>query len=226
MCLASGYTAFFATLSDHVNVSTCTEHDVLACDPGHFRQTEPRLGCDQEEGVIAPTEPGGLIGGGEQRLDLRTREEMHLCPREALAGDGQHTLDLGGMFWRFERGISKEGVDGGEPQIPATYAQTSTLFQLIEKRPDQRGIDSLERQLRGRSVQPLLGKLQQQAEGIAVRTDRMRTGLALLHESLGEESFQQWSQVGRGRFHERPSQRLSRRDIAARINSGHALRYQ
>jgi hypothetical protein len=51
-------------------------------------------------------------------------------------------------------------------------------------------------------MQPLLGKLQQQAEGIAVRTDSMWTGLPLLHEPLGEEPFQQWSEAGRDGFHD------------------------
>jgi len=110
--LGERYTPFFATLSDHANVSTWTEYYVLACQPGHFRQTKPCLHRDQEEGVIAPTEPGLLIGRGDQCLDLRTREEMHLGPGEALVWDGQHALDLGSMFWRFEPGISKEGMNG------------------------------------------------------------------------------------------------------------------
>jgi DNA primase len=63
------------------------------------------------------------------------------------------------------------------------------------------------------------------AQGIAIRTDRMRTGLPLLHEPLGEEPFQQGSEAGSG-GHDCPSQHRSRRDMASRISSGHALRYQ
>jgi hypothetical protein len=100
------------------------------------------------------------------------------------------------------------------------------LLQMIEKRDDQRSIDGLERQLRWRSVQPLLRELQQQAESITVRTDCMRASLPLPHEPLSEESFQQWSEVVRGCFHDWLSQQRSRRDIASRINSGQALRYQ
>jgi hypothetical protein len=196
------YTTFFATLPDHANVSTCTDRDSIAFQAGHFGLAQSRLRCHQKEGVITPAKPGALIGSGEQRLDLWTGEEMHLGPREALAGDSQHALDLSSMFRHFERGISKEGVNGGQPQIPAAGTQTSLLFQVIEKRHDQWGIDRLEGQLRRRSVQPLLGKLQQQADGIAIRTDRMRTGLALLHEPLGEEPFQQWSEARSGGFHD------------------------
>jgi hypothetical protein len=48
---------------------------------------------------------------------------MHLGPRKALAGNGQHALDLSGMIRHFECGIPKEGVDDGKPQIPAACAQ-------------------------------------------------------------------------------------------------------
>jgi hypothetical protein len=66
---------------------------------------------------------------------------MNLGPRKALAGDGQHTLDLGGMSRSLEGDIPKERVYGGQPQVSATHAQTSISFQMIEKRCDQRGID-------------------------------------------------------------------------------------
>ncbi len=96
--------------------------------------------------MIAPTEPSALIGRIEQCLDLRAGEEMHLGSRKALVGDGQHALDLGSMVRRFERGVPKEGADGGQPQIPAACAQSSMLLQVIEKRRDQGGIDGLEGQ--------------------------------------------------------------------------------
>jgi hypothetical protein len=51
-------------------------------------------------------------------------------------------------------------------------------------------------------VQPLLCKLQQQTKSIAIRNDRMWTGLPLLHKPLGEEPFQQWSEAGGGSFHD------------------------
>ena len=72
---------------------------------------------------------------------------------------------------------------------------------------------------------PLLRKLQQQTEGVAIGTDRMRTDLALLHQTLREETFQKRGEAGTG-GHGRSSQRRSSRSIASRINSGHALRYQ
>src|ERR1700758_4090787 len=127
---------------------------------------------------------------------------MHLGPRKALAGDSQHALNLGSVVRHFECGIPKEGVDSGQSQIPAARAQSSMLLQVIEKRHDQWCIDGLEGQECRRRMQSLLPKLQQQAEGIAVRTDRMRTCLPLLHEPLSEKPFQKWSEAENGGFHD------------------------
>src|ERR1700694_5521536 len=100
------------------------------------------------------------------------------------------------------------------------------LLQMIEKLHDQWGINGLESKPCRRRVQLFLRELQQHAEGVSVRTDRMRTSLPLLHEPLGEEPFQQRSEAGGRGGHDRPSQQCSRRAIACCISSGHALRYQ
>jgi hypothetical protein len=44
-----------------------------------------------------------------------------------------------------ERGVAKEGMEGGEAQIPAAHAQ-AVLLQTIQKRHDQRGVNLLEGQ--------------------------------------------------------------------------------
>ena len=148
--------------------------------------------------MIAPAEPGVLIGRSEQRLDPRASEKVDQGPRKALAGDGEHALDLRGMSRRLEGRVPKERVDSGEPQIPAAHAQPSMLLDMIEKRHDQRSIDFLELQARGRRVQTLLRKRQEQTEGVAIRTNCMRTNLPLLHQALREEPLQQRSKAGTG----------------------------
>ena len=140
-------TSLLAALPNHTNMSTRPENEIIACQAAHFRLTEPRLRRHQEKRVIAPSEPSSLIRRSEQCLDLRAREEMNLGSRKALAGDGQHALDLGGMGRRFERSIPKEGVDGGEAQVPAAHTQLPVLLQVIEKANDQGCIDRLEAQV-------------------------------------------------------------------------------
>ena len=99
--------------------------------------------------MIAPTKPRALVRRRQQRFDLRTCQKVHQGPREALAGNREDALDLRRMSGGFEGGVSKEGVDGREPKIPAPHAQSSILLHVIEKRHDQRRIDRLEGQARG-----------------------------------------------------------------------------
>src|SRR5437660_411109 len=220
------YTPFLSAFPDHMNMSAWTDGDITACQAGHFRLTESGLRRHQEKCVIASSEPCALIGRSEQRLDLRTCEEVHLGPGKALAGNSQHALDLGSVGRGFEGGISKKGVDGGQPQIAAAYTQAPMLLQVIEKSNDQGRVDRLQRKPCRRRVQLLLRERQQHAKSVAVRTDRMWTRLPLLHEALGEKPFQQRSEAGSSGCHDWPSQQRSRRAIACCISSGHALRYQ
>ena len=50
------------------------QRHVVAGQAGHFGEAKPGLHRRQEECVIAPAEPGPLIGCGQQRLDLRPCE--------------------------------------------------------------------------------------------------------------------------------------------------------
>src|SRR5512138_3609724 len=96
---------------------------------------------------------------------------------------------------------------------------------MIKKRHDEGRVDLFKAEAGGRLVQPLLRKLQEHSECVAIGTDRMGTDPSLLYESLCEETFQKRSELRidhQGRF----SQRRSSRIIASRISSGHALRYQ
>src|SRR5215472_8718646 len=121
---------------------------------------------------------------------------------------------------------SKEGVESGQAQIAAARADASMLFQIVQKRRDQRRIDLLKVQLGRCLMYALLGELQELAKGVTIRTDGVGARLALLHQALGKETLQQGREA-QGGIHGLPSfQRCSSRCIASRINSGQALRYQ
>ena len=94
--------------------------------------------------MIAPARPGALIRSGQQGIDFRTREKLDQGARKTLAGNGEHPLDLGGVGGGLEGRVPKEGMERGEPQIPAANAQAVLLLQAIQKRHNQRGVDLLE----------------------------------------------------------------------------------
>jgi len=55
--LGERYTTFLTALPDHTNVSTRSERDIIAGQPGQFGLAQSGLRRHQEEGVIAPSEP-------------------------------------------------------------------------------------------------------------------------------------------------------------------------
>jgi hypothetical protein len=59
----------------------------------------------------------------------------------------------------------------------------------------------------------------------ALRTDRVRIGCPLFHQTLGEEAFQEHREAGSG-SHGCTSHRCSRRLTASPISSGQPVRYQ
>src|SRR6516225_12411231 len=112
----------------------------------------------------------------------------------------------------------------GQTQITSANADTLLLLQMVQEAHDQGGVDLLEVQLRRRFMQSLLSELQQLTESVAIGTDGVGTGLALLHQPASKEALQDGCQTDRG-VHGRPSQRRSSRRIASRISSGQASKY-
>jgi len=140
--------------------------------------------------MVAPSEPCVPVWSSEQRVDFRPREEANQRARKTLAGYGEHALDLRRVSRELERDIAKERVDRCEAQIAAANTQTASLLEMIEKRYDQRGVDLLEGE-RGRRLMPmLLRKVEKQAEGVAVGTNRVGADPALLHQTLSKEALQ------------------------------------
>lgn len=78
---------------------------------------------------------------------------------------------------------------------------------------------------RWRLAQALVDKLEQHLEGVPVRRDRVRTGLTLLHQALGEESLQKCTEARLATLDDSP-QRRSSRVIAWAISSELPFRYQ
>jgi hypothetical protein len=100
----------------------------------------------QNKRVVAPPEPGVAIRSGKQSIDFQTREETDERVREALAGDGEHALDLCRVGRQLKGSVTKERVNSGQPQVATANAQPLMLLEVIEKRCDQRCVDLFESQ--------------------------------------------------------------------------------
>jgi len=89
------------------------------------------------------------------------------------------------MLRPLKGGVAERGADRRQAQITTAAAEAVMLLQMLEKGPDQRGVELLEHQLRGRLVQPLLGELEQLAEGVAIGADGVADLLGVVASSAG-----------------------------------------
>jgi hypothetical protein len=86
----------------------------------------------------------------------------------------------------------KEGVNRGQPNIPAACAYAPISFQMIEEGPDEGGFQNFHGQLRRWLASLLLCKLQEQAKSVAIARDGIGTCLPLMHQAVGEEGLQEF----------------------------------
>src|SRR5947209_10355494 len=94
---------------------------------------------------------------------------------------------------------------------------------MIQKRDDQRRIDLLQVQSRGRDVRSLTGEFQEQFERVGIRIRGVTTGAALDRQSRLKEGSDVWRERRHGRP---PMTKRSQRSAMSSISSGTASRYQ
>jgi hypothetical protein len=90
----------------------------------------------------------------------------------------------------------EERVDGTQPGIPGACAISASAFQVIEEEANKGSIGVFDPDLGGHFAESFFGKLQKQAEAIAVSRDRMRARLSLAKQSIGEERLKKRGKAG------------------------------
>lgn len=148
-------TAFLAAFSETAYMSTGSEMYILTAQLRQFRDSQCGLHSEQQQGVIATTDPTLTVGLGEKNSDLIERQECDESAVEAFMRDGQDALNLITVLDLAQRGKAEEGVDGAQAGVPGADAIASLLFQVFEKSTDQRRIEIQEVEF-GRDFPPLL----------------------------------------------------------------------
>jgi hypothetical protein len=175
--------------------------------------------------VIPATRPVPPVWRRQQRVNFLSAQEWHQGAGKPFGRNGQHALDLRRVSRCLEGRESEERVHGRQPQVARAGGDAARLLHLVEEGHHQRRVNVVQCQCRGCLAQALVHELQQHLEGVAVRGNRVRTGLPLLHQALGEESLQKNTEVGLTAHDDSP-QRRSSRAMAWAISSGLLLRYQ
>ena len=186
------------------------EMDGLSVKADQLREAQTCLSGEQEQCVITVPEPRRAVGSGKDRLDLGVRQEIHLTFVVALARYRENSLDQGAVGRLLEGGEPEERPNGRQTQVARSGTGTPPRLEIGEERTDQRPIEIVEGQCRGRLAEPRLCKREQQPERISVGSDRVGGNVALTHESVGKVALDQSGDVAAG-LHGLASQRRSSR---------------
>ena len=115
--------------------------------------------------------------------------------RHGIAGNYLINHDIAALAIRTPR-----RMDGSETQIATANGYAAVFLQIIQESHDQRRVELLKIQTRGRLMQALVCEDQELAESVSIGTDGVRARLTLVHQALRKEPLQQGSQTSdRGR---------------------------
>jgi hypothetical protein len=167
------------------------EMDGILVEADELGKAQACLGREQEQGVVAASEPCRAIGRDKDRLDLGPRQEMQLALIVTLARYREDTLDQGAVCRLLEGGEPEERADGGQAQVAGPDTGTPLRLEISEEAADKRHIEIVDGQSRGGFTKSRLSKREQQSEGVPVGCDRVGADIALAHEPLGEVTLDQ-----------------------------------
>ena len=216
--------ALLPSLAHAADMRAAAEHCVAALEVHQLGCPQAGLDREQEQRMIAPSRPCRAIRRRQQRRDLARVEERHRAPHIALARHREDALAVQQPGWIGHRDVAEERADRGEPRVAAARAVPARRLSMKEEVGDQISVDVLDRELDRRLAVPGTREPQQQTERVAIACDRMRAGLHLGAQPVGEEALDQRGQ-GRG-VHWSASPPEVARAIARSSSSGTASRYQ
>ena len=87
-------------------------------------------------------------------------------------------------------------MEGSQTGIPRASAVLASAFQVIEEDANKGSIEVFDAELGGHFAESFFGKLQKQAEAIAVSRDGVRARLPLAKQPIGKEGLEERGKAG------------------------------
>ena len=107
-----------------------------------------------------------------------------------------------------ESQVLEERVDGSEARIARARTVFANAFQVVEEKTNKGRIEILDAELGGHFAESFFGKMQKQAEAIAISRYRMGARLELAKQAIGKEGLKEGWKVSRSQG--RTSRSISR----------------
>jgi len=170
-------------------VSACTERDILVTERRNLAVTETGLRHHEQKRPVTPPDPCVRIGCSDKSGSLFLSQKLHWTALITLRRDRQYALAMQGQCRFTDCYVLKECVKGGKTVVPSPRTVASLQFEVIEEPRQKRSIQLFYAKFGGRAFEALRGELEQQAEGVSVGCDGVRTCTQLLVQSVREETL-------------------------------------
>ena len=203
-------------------MGAAAEHHVLASQSDQLGDPQAGLDRDEQQGVVAPADPAGAVGAGQEGVDFVLGQELHDGALGALGRDGKDACDEGGVLGMAEGGEAEHGVQRGEAGVAGADGVAALGLEVVQEGADELGVEVLELQPGRRPAGLLCGEGQEQLEGVPVGGHGVGAGLALADQPQREVGLEGWGELGHGRR----LRACSSRAAAKASSSGAAETYQ
>ena len=189
--LPQGDHALLAPLPGDLDVQRGIERNIEPAQAKGFGDAGTRIVQQCQEDTIAPAAPGRSGGSFEDGGNLLARQVAQGRPLQAFHRDGQDPLDNRQRGRVLGRGVFQERPQRRKPRVAGADTVPPLLFQVVQEARDG-GRVQISQSESGELLLPARLEVgQQEAEGIAVGRDGLRTGVLLLDQALEEESLNQ-----------------------------------
>jgi hypothetical protein len=154
----------FPALSRAGDVGPGAEEDVSPGEGGELGDPQAGLDGEREQRAVAPSGPGGGVRGGEQRGGFGLGEVGDELAVEPLGRDGRDPLDDGRVVEVTQGREAEQGMDRGQAGVAGTDAVAALVFEMVQERADQRGVEVGDLQAGGLFPGLAGGEVQEQPE--------------------------------------------------------------
>ena len=87
-------------------------------------------------------------------------------------------------------------MDGPQAGIPRANAVFPNAFQVLEEKANKGRVEIFDQELGGHLAEPFFGKMQKQAEAIAISRYGMGAGVSLAKQTIGKERLKKRGEAG------------------------------
>jgi hypothetical protein len=181
----------FSALSLAVDMGTRSQNNVLASQAYQLGNPKASLHGEEQQGTISAPYPGGKVSCPQKGVDLFPIQKFDWPPFVPFGRHSEDSLTKQRMGRFFESNVLKEGMNRRQADISGASAVLSAVLEMIEEITNERNVQVLDHEIRGRFTEPFFCKMEEQTEGIAIPRNCIGTRSLLSKQSICKKCLKQ-----------------------------------